>query len=696
MDARPNTMPARKLPRLALATACALALCLVAPSIGPRRAAAVETKSFLVDSAASLQGGKLEGTAVESTGVVVAGIAMQGTSLPEVSAARALWVDKDGTSYVGTADPGHVYRLDGKGAKLFAKTGELMVTALLRGPGGRLVAATVPNGKLLSIDRKGGVKTFATLPSAHIWALAYDSRRKRLFAATGPEGKIYRIDAAGKAAVYFDTEAEHVMSLALAPDGTLFAGTSGDALVLAISAKDKARVVYDFDATEITALSLQGGSLAVAANRFPTKKTPAKGKKKAKTTGQNANGKPSATPKKTSSTASTAGKRGKGQLWLLSVGGQARPLFDSPKGHITAVEWDGPQHVLAATSEEGQVHRVHRDGTQALWLDLDERQVLALNLSGPHPRLSTGDGAAVYRPDDGKDSPRRWTSEALDARFTARWGALSFRGEGAISVQTRSGNTEKPDDNWSDWSSTLTKPGPIRSAPGRFLQLRATLSNDARLFALTAFYLPENQRPIVTRVDVKPNGTAKAGKAPKPTTAYTVSWNVANADGDSLRYRVSYRPEAGTVLRPLQRQDDLLTTTKFVWNTDNVPDGHYVVQVQASDELDNPVGRHATHARLSEPLLVDNHPPSVRDLKVAGGKLTGLAVDSQGPLASLRYRVDQGLWQPVRPLDDILDTAREAFSIQLPKLAKGIHVVAVRAEDTRHNAASAELEFETP
>ena len=675
-------------------------ICVIGASLFTTSAIAVGTRSFVLDSAASLEGGELAGAAVESSGVVVRGVSTERTGIPDAALASALLTDQKGVSFIGTATDGKVYRFDGRQVALHAETGELMVTDLVRGPRGTLLAATLPNGKILSIDAQGKVSVFATLPEVeHVWALIYDEKRKTVFAGTGPEGKVFKLDAQGKASVYFDSDAEHVMALALAPNGTLFAGTSDDALLFRIDAQGKGEVIRDFEGNEITALALRNGALAVAANLFP--KAPAAKATKIKKPGTNGDDdkeeKGGANKNNKKTPVRGQPKPGKGQLWLVEASGRATSLFDSTKGHITDVGWASDNEIYAAAGKDGQVYRVRTDGTHALWIDVDERQVLRMDLDSKYPRFVTGDGAAVYSVIAGRGNDGYWLSKPLDASFHARWGELSFRAHGTLRLQTRSGNTEKPDDSWSAWSAPLSKPGPIRSAPARFIQLRAQLEADAQLFAITAHYLPRNQAPIIASLTATPKRDKKQKKdAPTlPTTVYAVTWKTANPDSDELRFRIAYRPERGTHFRPLLHEHEVLSEQKFEWDTENVPDGFYVVQVQASDELDNPGGRHETDVKISEPVLIDNHAPEVLDLQVRGGRLVGRARDSLGPLQELKFRVDQDPWLTLYPVDDMLDTAEERFDVPLPKMPAGDHVVAVRAVDARHNVGSAEAEFTT-
>ena len=177
---------------------------------------AVSTKHFSLDSAEVLAEGKLEGTSVKSDGTIVPSVEIRKLDLKDVSVARSLLTTADGTSYVGTGSEGKIYKVTGKNVSLFTETKQVLVTSLAMDGGGTLYAGTLPEGKIFAIDAKGKADEFSAPENAeHIWALAYDAKKRTLFAATGPEGKIFAIDAKGKASVYLDTEADHVMALSV-------------------------------------------------------------------------------------------------------------------------------------------------------------------------------------------------------------------------------------------------------------------------------------------------------------------------------------------------------------------------------------------------------------------------------------------------------------------------------------------------
>lgn len=658
-------------------------------------ALAVTTKSFVLDSAKVLSEGKLDGTAVNSDGTVVRGVSTERVALEGVKVARSLLTTPDGRTLIGTNDDGKIYSLTGNDVKVFAETGQLLVTSMVLGPDGVVYAGTLPKGKILAVDAKGKVSTFCEPKDVeHVWALIYDDKAKTLYAATGPNGQVLAIDAKGKAAIYHDSEAVHVMALGREGDGPLYAGTSDEALLLRLTGPGQAEVVYDFEGNEVTAIDVRNGQVAVAANLFP--KAPAG--KKSKTNNKSTDKKDDSdkSKSKSKSKSSKSVKAGKGQLWRIGKDGRARQLFDSPKGHITAVQWGPDDVIFAASGKDGHIHRVTPEGNHALWIDVDERQVLAMDMTSERPRFVTGDAAAVYRVRSGEGQQALWTSKVLDASFHSSFGQLTWRGEGKLSFQTRTGNTKKADDTWSEWSTVTTTPGPVRSPAARFLQLRAHVGKGATLYAVTAYYLPRNQPAIVASIKVVPKASGSKSKRTSSSgragSRYEVSFEAANPDNDKLRYRLAYRRESGEVWRPLHKDTQVITTKKFGWPTDGVPDGYYRVRVEASDELANPRGRSELQTTVSEPVLVDNHPPRIEKLELVKGKLRGSAVDGMGPISRLEYKLDAEDWRIFYPQDALLDTATERFDFELEPLQPGAHAIAVRAADARGNIGSAEIE----
>ncbi len=689
-----NTKTLRRLVGL-VAVLSALAVAVLPPLAG-----AVSTRVFEIDDAAAFSAGELSQATVSSEGRVTAGAELRRLALPDDVGVVWSWARRaDGQLFLGTGPNGKIFRQEDDRLELFAETGEMVVTSLAFGDGGVLYAGTLPEGRILAIEPGGAVRVLVQPPQAeHVWALAWDARRRVLFAATGPEGQVFAVAPDGTADLWWDAPAAHVMSLALAADGTLYAGTSDDALVVRLDGPGRAEVVFDFPGNEITALDARDGVLAVAANEFAD--PPA------------VSGGAGTAIKHSASASRTARPRpGKGRVWRVGVDGRVERVWSQEEGHVTSVQLAADGTLFASLGAEGRIVRVAPDRTFSVWIDVDERQVLAMDLRSDAPFFATGDGAAFYRVVPGRPRSAVWQSRVLDAEFASRWGQLTWRGSGRVEFQTRAGGTERPDATWSAWSSSLTEPGPIRSPGARFLQIRALLGDDptASVRSVSAYYLPRNQRPVVTEVGLKARplrrGTtpAAAGVAASeaageregpgaPSPMLGLTWKVDNPDADRLRYRLRFREEGQTSWRDVLREHETLTATEYVWNTSSVPDGFYVFEVEASDELSNPAALSLRSQFSSEPLLVDNHAPILSELRAQDGRVTGRALDALGPIARMEFAVDGGEWNVLFPIDDLLDTRDERFEVDVSGEPSGLHVVAVRATDAGGNSVVGEVE----
>src|SRR5215469_10817343 len=112
-----------------------------------------------------------------------------------------------------------------------------------------------------------------------------------------------------------------------------------------------------------------------------------------------------------------------------------------------------------------------------------------------------------------------------------KWGRLSFESNlngGQISVQTRSGNLDQPQKNWSPWSAPISSPkgARIASPAARFVQWKATLTADAarspELESVDVAYLPKNVEPRVERIEVTP-ANYRFPNAPAGASAQTLA-----------------------------------------------------------------------------------------------------------------------------------------------------------------------------
>ena len=216
--------------------------------------------------------------------------------------------------------------------------------------------------------------------------------------------------------------------------------------------------------------------------------------------------------------------------------------------------------------------------------------------------------------------------------------------------------------------------------------------------SLELYYLPQNQRAIVHDVGLGAAATKNADAPPgatAPSTKLALSWSVDNPDRDALRFRLRFRADGRDRFLPLFGEEVELTEPSYTWDTTSVPDGWYVVEVEASDERANPATHVLRHRASSSPILVDNHAPDVEALDVQSGKVVGRALDAVGPIARLELSLDGGPFRDIYPDDGFLDSAREAFAIDLPADVPPPQIVAVRATDAAGNSRTVDREIRT-
>jgi hypothetical protein len=200
---------------------------------------------------------------------------------------------------------------------------------------------------------------------------------------------------------------------------------------------------------------------------------------------------------------------------------------------------------------------------------------------------------------------------------------------------------------------------------------------------------PSQPQPIAKpAVSMGPGGPqADTGSAPP---AMNISWEAADANNDELVYKLEYRPAEAHVWLPMTKD---LKDTHYTWQTRQVPDGRYIVRVTASDAPDNTADAQLSDTRASDPVLIDNTPPELLTVKTTPGKgqivITGRARDALSTISGLQYVVDAGdQWHYILSDDLIYDSTDETFSVKIPDLSSGQHVITLRAQDALGNAVN--------
>jgi hypothetical protein len=666
----------------------------------------------------------------------------------------------DGAFYAGTGHRGRVYRVSSSGTGTLVWTAdEPEIFAVAVDSAGVLYAATSPDGKVYRIDKGKATELFA--PKAkYIWALAF-SQDGSLFVGTGDPGNVYRVDKSGKSELYYETGQSHVTALACDTRGNVLAGSEPNGILYRISGKEKAFVLYDASLPEIRAIvpmpdgtvyaAALGGSIANRAGPLtpalssPLSVTVTAPATSITVTDSSVQAGPDVKPKADAARAQTQPVQAvsatttplteipgveKSAVYKINPDATVETLWSSKDENVYSMLVEPAGSIVFATDAQGRVYRLTSDRKAALLVETNEGEATRL-VEAPNGLLAaTGDMGKLFRLSGGEGASGTYEAPVHDSGTVARWGRLSWRGQGGkVSFFTRSGNSARPDKTWSDWSEPLSDPrdSVVRSPNARYIQWRAELSGPGAVVEnVSLAYLPQNNPPQVRSINVTTQAAAvtssqKTPVASSTTAAYSitvtdtgessvaagtptqtlthgagsqiqVTWQADDPDGDRLVYSLYFRGEDEKEWKLLRAN---MSENSMLLDGDILADGRYFFRVVASDRPSNAVNVAREDALVSSPVLIDNTPPVVTlgpprrtddHLEVDAD-----VVDQTSPLRRFEYALDAGPWIPVEAADGVTDSPREQFHIAIDKLRPGEHLLVVRAYDTANNAGLAKV-----
>lgn len=638
--------------------------------------------------------------------------------------------DVQGNVYLGTGGEGKVFRVDPAGnGSVLADLEEMNVSALAMAANGDIFAATMPDGKVYRIDRTGKADVYFAPKEKYIWALAVIPDGS-LAVATGDGGRIYRVRSANAepaASLLFDSSETNIISLAVGRNGELYAGTDPGAIVLRFSADGKPFGVLDSPLREINkvsigpdgsvyALALGDSASASRAADPAAAGTPAESKP---VTVERPNPANPEQPSKSRYDLSAA----KSAVYRITADGVSDIIWSSGtvSGFSLLADSAG---ALVGTSDKGRIYRVGNDGGETLLLQTDAAQITNIARSGNAFVATSSNQGSLFRfgPDNAAEGT--YESAVLDAKNAAAWGRIWWRSAGNVTIQTRSGNTERPDATWNDWSPAMNdaRGGQITSTTARYFQWRAILRGapDAtKLFEVNTAFLAGNIAPEILSLTLLP---ASVGLAPNPPVqidpnieisgldpaqfgipvavvpprrvyqrgAVSMQWTAEDRNGDKLVYDIYFREVAETAFKPLRIgvEENFLTV-----DGQSLSDGKYIFKIIARDTPSNPGNLALSGERITEPVEIDNTPPTVTIVgtpQITGSRARVVfdAADASGYIVRAEYSVNGGRWLPVYPEDGISDSARERYSVEADLASAGEYSIALRVWDAAGNAGS--------
>lgn len=706
---------------------------------------AVETKTWVQDHPGDFEKGNMKKLALRSDGRLR--LAPEITELHDAGQPY-LWAiveDSKGNLYTSSGGPGsdraRIFQTDAKGkTRTLAEVPGAAIHALALDNKDQLFAATSPDGKVYRVTGAGRFEPYYDPKEKYIWAIAFNTAG-HLFVATGDQGEIHRVTGPNQGKSFFKLDEAHARSMVVDRAGNLIIGTEPGGLVLRVSPAGEGFVVYQSTRREITALTLSktdelyvaGVGAKTGAPPIPppaitvatTPPPPGTTVNQAQPTQRIAVAPPTFAPPSMT-------VPGGSEVYKLDKDGAPLKIWSHASDIVYAIALDAQGLPWIGTGNKGVIHRIDTPYLSTQLASLAPTQVTAM-ISGRNGGIYavTGNVGKLFRLGPGLEKEGSIESEVLDVGSFTNWGRLNAEGQSASAAtllfETRSGNLERPQKNWSAWAPI--KEGRVTSPAARFLQWRAVLKGDGKgspeLKSVDVAYraknlppriedvqgIPQNYKPPVNAIglgvaptpslNLAPLGrnrprpvnispTIDLGSQPMNVTyakgTIAARWLALDDNGDTLEYKLEIKGVNESTWKPLK---DKLRDRAYFWDATAFPDGQYVVRLTATDQPDNPPGQGLSTSLESEPFTIDNAPPAISGLSAeAAGSSVNVRFkvkDALTVLQSVEYSINGGEWHWAEPTTRLTDSKEHDYQLQVERPGTGEVIVAVRASDANDN-----------
>lgn len=710
---------------------------------------AVETNTWTQSSTEDFLKGRREKIALRSDGALQLAPALKEILDPSANAIWAIEADDQGTLYTASPAPEggqvQVHRVAlGKPAEVLANVEGLTAFAMALDGKRRVYVAVSPQSRIFRIEN-GQVSVFCELPVEYVWDMEFASNGD-LYVATGDKGVIYKVNTAGEASVFFETEETHVRTLLLDDNGNLYAGTSPGALVLRVQPNGDGFVLYQSDREEITALASdgQGNLYASALGVKRTLSAPRIAQPVPSTTTQtqqgtqNQNTAQPQTPRPQAPPTPRSPLSGGSQVLRIDANDFPSVVWESDREYVYALAMSSKGRLLAGTGNSGELYEIEAAGKSTALLAAPADQITALlPLANGGVAFATSNIGRLYQAGPELEEVGVFESDVLDSEFFAHWGRMSVVGNpggGSIAISARSGNVNRPQKNWTPWSSPVGvgEEQSIHTPAARYFQWKAELrrgnGDGPALREVTVAYRNRNVPPrIVTSEATPPNyafpprslsitPSDKITLAPlsakprsrsssvKPATSggtlgmnyakgsVGVRWLAEDDNDDILTYRLEIRQTSGGNWLGLAED---LHEPQYSWDSTSWPDGRYEVRITASDLEANPPDQALETTAITDSFLVDNTKPVIEQLGITKGNGNVVArwkaTDALSQIRKAEYSLNGKDWTRVEPRNGISDARSLDYELTLnPAPASGA-VLTVRVRDEFDNEAVASV-----
>jgi hypothetical protein len=580
----------------------------------------------------------------------------------------------------------------------------------------------------------------------YIWSMLFD-REDNLYIATGDQGEVHRVAPDGRGKVFFKSDETHARSIALDHEGNLIVGTEPGGLVIRVSPMGEGFVLYQMPKREVTALAIgtknEVYAAAVGTNAAPVLAPLAPAAGSAGTTtlrptsGNIALGQLPNPPSAAASTAPTTIPGGS-DIYRISAQESPEKLWSGAQDVVYALAFDANGRLLVASGNKGALYRIENRTLYSTLVSFPVAQITALlPAKDGAVYAATGNVGKLFRVGPGLENEGSIESDVFDSGGFSLWGRLSVATDlhgGKVTLWARSGNLDRPQQNWSPWSPPVSGPqGGLASAPpARFIQWKATLlagkgNMSPSLDSVAAAYLRKNTAPRIDEVEITPANykfpppsvpltissnasiTLPALGAPAPSPrnpdissptftpplqyakgALGVRWSESDENGDTLIHKIEIRGEKEHNWILLR---DKVYEKYYSFDSTAFPDGDYRIRITASDSPSNTPENTLETTEESDPFTIDNTPPKISGLQRSGAGVKWHAADELSTIRKAEYSLDGGDWTVVDPVTKLSDSQVLDYELNLKSLAAGEHTIAVRSTDDNDNASVEKLVF---
>jgi len=722
----------------------------------------VSSKNWKEDKFADFAKGKPSQTEIKSDGKIYMAPAMK--SIYKIQDRQYIWssaVDSIGNIVVATGPKAAVYKISPAGKEIWKLGLEgLEATAIAIDKNDNVYAGVSPDGKIYKISSSGKSEEYFKTDQKYIWALCIDSSGN-LYAGTGLKGQLFKITSRNEGSVFAKLPDTHITSLAINSKDEIFGGTDSNGYIFKVDKGGKVFILYDAPEKEIKSVFLdrQGDLYAAAIQKnFLMDKAPAPVKSEKKDQKQPSDkdddsedsgmvtvsiSASHALARPLSGDDEETPKAYRSKLYKIDKDNQVTELISTPITTLFDIAASPDGNIYICGGEKGRIYKVSDKDTYSLMLEVENKHLTSMSNYKGNIYLCSGNEAEIYLMEDSYPEQAVFFSEVCDTENVSRFGTVKWTGatplDTAIRLYTRSGNTENPDDTWSNWSAPylVSEGSRIESPSARFIQWKSVLMTSNRkntpyLDSVTVSYLPLNDSPVISDLKISIKGIAvkergeagdsdprlvelekfisqnnSDGDKNKPFArnnatskdfyqegALSFLWKAEDPNGDDIAFSIYYKGETESEWKLLIKDYE---KNFYTWDTKTVPDGFYRIKITASDAVDTPDDIALETQLISEIIAIDNTGPAISkplvEVKSSSAKISFNIKDNLSAIASCKYSINGGKWKIIFPDDLISDTLKEDYTLNLKLEKKGEYTVTFQAFDAENNLATGSVTF---